>query len=148
STDDLLKAVLRLDPLEAGTFVKRVRPIARDARTHAKHLTTVLGGPQRGADSAAPLPFGDDEAENFRRAVRLEIWMRADMHPADDGGPVVGDEQRLVVAAVDARETARNVLGLRGVTQLRDQGCDTIDVKDLHRSNSHGDAQLLASAFA
>lgn len=68
----LLKTVLGLDALEAAAFVKRMRAIARDARSHPDHLTSALGGPglggtdQRAANSTTPLSFGDDETENLR----------------------------------------------------------------------------------
>jgi hypothetical protein len=67
--------MLRLDPFEAAALVKRVRTIARDARTHAKHLTAVLSGPglgradERCANPTAPLSVGDNQAENFPRVV-------------------------------------------------------------------------------
>ena len=71
----LLKTMLRLDPFEAGAFVKGVRAVARDARSDANYVTCVfdrppLGGTdQRGTNAATSLPFRDHEPEDLRRLV-------------------------------------------------------------------------------
>src|SRR3954447_3618857 len=87
--DPLLKAMLRLDPLEAAALVERVRALPGDARAHAKDSAAVGSGPrlgrvhQRRADSMSTVVIGHDQAKDFSRNVALERGMRGHVNPAD-----------------------------------------------------------------
>src|SRR3954447_17513553 len=105
--DPLLKAMLRLDPLEAAALVERVRALPGDARAHAKNSAAVGSGPGLGrlhqgrANAVSTLVVGYDQAKDFSRRVTLEARLRSDVDPADRVPFRIGNEETLILPAVD-----------------------------------------------